>query len=257
MKIVLAKKEQQLKNFLLMVLGVSQVLYLSTAIANAARLPSKKTLTEQLREKAEAAQARTPEETKKIMSSAIEELRKSDILSKSLKVGDQMPLFTLPDVKKGDVTAKSLLAKGPLVVVFYRGGWCPYCNLQLHDLQGHLQEFKELGAELVAISPQTPDSSLSTVQKADLSFYVLSDVGNKVAKKFGLVFRLPDDLKKVYKDFGIDLESVNASKDWELPVSATYIVKPDGKVAYAFADVDYKKRAETEELLKILKSLKE
>ncbi len=213
-------------------------------------------LTEQLKQKADMSKAKSSPEKQKVMELAIEDLRKSNVVKSSLKVGSQAPAFSLPDVKKGMTSSVELLKSGPLVITFYRGGWCPYCNLQLHDLQKHLKEINALGANLVAISPQTPDASLSTAQKDELSFYVLSDVGNKVAKKFGLVYKLPDDLKKLYKEFGIDLEKANATHDWELPVSATYIITPDGKVAFAYADPDYKKRAETKDILKKLKEIK-
>ena len=216
---------------------------------------SEKTLTEQLQEKVDAAKSRAPSEKAKIMDGAIEDLRKSTILAKALKTGDKMPSFSLPDVTKGTVVFDKLLAKGPLVVVFYRGGWCPYCNLQLRDLQKYLKEINGAGAELVAISPQTPDNSLSTAQKSELSFYVLSDADNKVAREFGLVFKLPDNLKEIYKEFGIDLAKSNASKEWELPLGATYIVTKDGKIAYSFLDADYKKRAETKEIVAFLKGL--
>ncbi|MCB0348267.1 MAG: AhpC/TSA family protein [Bdellovibrionales bacterium] len=213
-------------------------------------------LTEQLKQKAEMSKAKSSPEKLKIMESAIEDLKKSNISKKALGVGSNAPNFTLPDVKRGMTNSAELLKSGSLVITFYRGGWCPYCNLQLHDLQKHLKEINALGANLVAISPQTPDASLSTVQKDELSFYVLSDVGNTVAKKFGLVYKLPDDLKKLYKEFGIDLEKANASHDWELPVSATYIVTPDNKIVFAHADPDYKKRAETKDILAKLKELK-
>jgi peroxiredoxin len=215
-----------------------------------------KSLQAKLKEMAEASKNKLPAEKKKIMESAIEQLRTSHVVDHALKVGDKMSPFQLPDVKRGMIHSSDLLKKGPLVIVFYRGGWCPYCNLQLHDLQAHLSEIEDAGAQLVAISPQTPDSSLSTVQKDELSFFVLSDVDSKVAKKFHLVYKLPTDLKNLYKEFGIDLEKSNNSKDWELPLSATYIVRPNGVISYAFLDADYKVRAETKDVILKLKELK-
>lgn len=217
---------------------------------------NQKSLTEKLSAMAEASQSKTPVEKRKIMEAAIEQVRASSLADHALKVGDKIPQFSLPDVKKGIVKSSELLKQGPLVIVFYRGGWCPYCNLQLHDLQKHLPEITAAGAQLVAISPQTPDGSLSTAQKDELSFYVLSDVGNDIAKKFHLVYKLPADLKKVYADFGIDLEKSNGSKDWELPLGATYIVGRDGIISYAFSDPDYKKRAETKDVIAHLNKLK-
>ena len=151
-------------------------------------LSSDSTLTEQIKEKADAAKAKSPHEKQAIMEKAIDDLRKSKIVEQALKKGNTMPMFALPDVTRGRVKSDELLKKGPLVVVFYRGGWCPYCNLQLNDLQKHLAKIQSLGAQLVAISPQTPDNSVATAEKAQLKFYVLSDVGNKMARQFGLVY---------------------------------------------------------------------
>lgn len=216
---------------------------------------AEQTLKAQLEALAEKSKGMISAEKRKTMESALQELRISKITESALKKGQSLPLFTLPDAKSKSVSAKELLAKGPLVVVFYRGGWCPYCNIHLRELQKHLDQIKSLGATLVAISPQTPDSTLSTVEKSKLEYTVLSDVGNSVAKKFGIVFSLSEDLKSVYKEFGIDLAKSNGVNEWELPLSATYVVKKDGIIAYSFLDVDYKKRADTAEILKILKEL--
>lgn len=213
-------------------------------------------LTEKLKKMAEASRNKTPSEKRAIMEDSIEKIRASHLLKNALKVGEKMPQFSLPDFKKGMVSSADLLKDGPLIIVFYRGGWCPYCNLQLHDLQKHMNEINSAGAQLVAISPQTPDTSLSTAKKAGLSFYVLSDADNKVAKEFKLVFQLPEDLKKIYRDFGIDLEKSNGSISWELPLGATYIVRKDGIVSFAFLDADYKKRAETKDVISHLQKLK-
>ncbi len=215
-----------------------------------------RTLTVQLAERAQESASKAPQETRQIMMQAIKDLKESQVMGKALKKGDKIPSFTLPDVLKGDVSSDVLLKQGPLLITFYRGGWCPYCNLQLRDLQKHLAEIKSTGAELVAISPQTPDASTETVKKQRLEYYVLSDVDGKVGEQFGLMFQLNDDLKKVYQKFGIDLEKANGNSNWELPVSATYIVNTDGEIVYAFVDADYKKRAETLDLIKILQGMK-
>ena len=167
-----------------------------------------------------------------------------------------MPAFALEDVKHGLIKSADLLKRGPLLVVFYRGGWCPYCNLQLRDLQKHLKSIQAQGAQLVAISPQTPDSTAGTVKKGNLGFYVLSDNDGAVAKKFGLMYKLNKELIALYKKFEIDLENSNGNKDWELPISATYIVNQSGKITYSFVDADYKKRPETSELVKLIAQAK-
>jgi peroxiredoxin len=156
-------------------------------------------------------------------------------------------------VKGETIDSSSLLKKGPLVIVFYRGSWCPYCNIQLHTLQERLSEIRAEGGDLVAISPEKPDGSLTLIQKHNLTFEVLSDPNLKVARKFGLVYQLPKDLQKVYLSFGNDLTKVNGTKDWELPLSATYVVDRKGKIIYSFVDADYKKRADSDDILRALK----
>ena len=193
---------------------------------------------------------------KKVMSDAIEELRTSKIVDGVLKVGQPMIPFKLKGADGNYVSSKSMLEKGPLVVVFYRGGWCPYCNLNLRYLEKNLSRIKEAGAGLVAISPETPDESLSTREKNELKFPVLSDPGNEYARKLGLVFKLPKELISVYRDFGIDLEKSNGDNSWELPLAATFIVDADGVVRERFVDEDYKKRMDPEDILRGLKSLK-
>ena len=210
-------------------------------------------LTQQLEQTAAQSAAKSPDEIKKIMFDAIAELKKSAIINSALKVGDRIPAFSLPDVKRGLISSSELLKKGPLIVTFYRGGWCPYCNLQLHDLQLHLKEIRATGAELVAISPEKPDQTAATIKKNELDFYVLSDTDGKVSKQFGLNYPLSAELKDVYKKFGIDLELANGNKNWELPLAATYIINTQGVISYAFVDADYKKRAETLELIEIRK----
>jgi len=214
-----------------------------------------KTLTEQLKAKASSSAEKTPFTTQQIMDEAIDNLRKSRVTERALTMGKKMPPFSLPNARGKIIDSNTLLKKGPLIVTFYRGGWCPYCNLQLRDLQSHLGEIQRLGSDLIAISPQTPDNSLSTTEKSNLKFHVLSDKDNQVAREFGLVFKLPDSLKKVYQDFGIDLTTANGANSWELPVSATYIVGKNGRIQYAFVDVDYKNRAETNAILKQLRML--
>jgi peroxiredoxin len=144
------------------------------------------------------------------------------------------------------------------VVVFYRGDWCPYCNLHLRGFQRRLAQFRELGAQIVAISPQLPDNSLSTQEKNELAFPVLSDVGNKVARQFGIVFQLSDDLVKLYRQFGHALEDANgASGKRELPVPATFLIDGNGTIRLTHVDVDYTRRLDPDDVLETLKELKD
>lgn len=194
-------------------------------------------------------------DAKAIMAKATEELVRSGIAKKSLKEGDKAPEFTLPNAVGKSVELQDLLKQGAVVISFYRGQWCPYCNLELRSLQQALPAIEEQGATLVTISPQTPDNSLSTAEKNELTFEVLSDAGNAVAKQFGLVFQLPAELRPIYEGFGIDLQAHNGDETFELPIPATYVVAPDGTVARAFVDPDYTKRLDPEEIIAALKSL--
>jgi peroxiredoxin len=122
-------------------------------------------------------------------------------------------------------------------------------------LQRTLPEIEALGAQLVTVSPQLPDNSLSTAEKLDLTFKVLSDVGNKVAREFGLVFTLPEEMRSIYQDFGIDLPGANGDESFELPMPATYVIDKSGIVRLAFVDIDYTRRLDPEDIIDALKKL--
>ncbi|MDB9518758.1 peroxiredoxin-like family protein [Roseofilum reptotaenium CS-1145] len=196
-----------------------------------------------------------PQETQNVMQQATTDLGDSGILKQTLKVGDTIPDFTLPNATGQPVSIKELLTKGPVAIAFYRGGWCPYCNLELQALQNALASIEETGATLVAISPETPDNSLTTQEKNELAFPVLSDVDNQVARQFGLVFKLPASLLPIYQSFGIDVAAHNGNDHFELPIPATYVIQPNGEIVYAFTDVDYTKRAEPSVIVDALKGL--
>ena len=171
----------------------------------------------------------------------------------ALKPGHVMPSFTLSSATGGIVSSNDLLKTGPLVVSFYRGGWCPYCNLELRALQSILPDIETQRGTLVAISPQLPDGSLSTQEKNKLNFPVLSDTDNIVAQSFGLVIGVPDSIVKLASDmWELDVAKVNGSNQHVLPVPATYVVGQDGVVKFAFVNPDYTKRAEPTEILAAL-----
>jgi len=191
-----------------------------------------------------------------VMDAAVEDVAKSNLVESGLKVGDKAPDFTLPNVNGSNISLSEALSKGPVILSFYRGGWCPYCNIALQHLQRHLADFKAQGAELITISPQTPDLSLSTAEKNELEFEVLSDVGNNVARSYHLMFDLPESLHGMYGNpDGINLLETNATDKFELPLASTYVIKQDGTLAYVFADADYTKRAEPSDILAALKAL--
>ncbi|MDY6834627.1 MAG: peroxiredoxin-like family protein [Chloroflexota bacterium] len=195
-----------------------------------------------------------PEDIKQIMQAVTDDLLESSLTSKSLKFGDQAPSFSLPNASGQVIKSDDLLKDGPLVLSFYRGGWCPYCNLELQALKEAYPQMKQLGAKLVAISPETPNHSQETSERHALEFEVLSDVGNKVAQEFGLVFALAEELRPIYKQFGFDLPSYNGDESWEIPVPATYVIGRDGKITYGFVNVDYTQRAEPEDIVEALRA---
>ncbi|WP_390217040.1 peroxiredoxin-like family protein [Halobacillus seohaensis] len=186
------------------------------------------------------------------MKNAIEDLQNSNG-GEGIRKGNKAPDFSLPDPNGNQVNLSNQLNVGPVILTFYRGGWCPYCNMELREYQQVLNEIHEAGGELIAISPQTPDHSLSTSDKNALQYHVLSDAGNKIARKYNLVYPLPDYLIDIYKDKGLNVDQHNGDETWELPVSATYVIDKDGTIIYEYTKADYKDRAEPSDVLEVLK----
>jgi len=193
-------------------------------------------------------------ETVATLLQATDELVKSGIAKKALKKGDHIPPFELKDAHGNVLSSDELLKKGPLVISFYRGGWCSFCTLELRSLQQHWGEIKAHGGTLVAISPELPDHSRKTVETNHLEFYVLSDTDNRVAKSFGLVYELMKELANLYRlAFSLDLKKINGTDKFELPIPATYVVNRRGVIRHAFIDADYQKRMEPSEIIETLK----
>lgn len=192
-----------------------------------------------------------------VMDAETARLAASNLASRALKAGDAAPDFLLPDAHGNPVRLYSLLRdRQHVAVVFYRGGWCPYCNLHLRGFQRRLPELRDLGAQIVAISPQLPDNSLSTQEKNELAFPVLSDVGNNVARQFGIVFELSDDLVELYRKFGHPLDEANGEGGkGELPVPGTFLIDGNGTIRLAHVDVDYTRRLDPDDVIKTLKEL--
>lgn len=191
------------------------------------------------------------------MHRATDELIASGAAKRALKVGDTAPAITLKDADGHDVSSASLLAQGPLVVTFYRGIWCPYCNMDLQAIQAALPELEKRGAKLVAISPQTAPNSRRSQRENKLSFPILSDPGNETAAAFGLRFKLPDYLTDLYKNmFKNDLAVVNGDASWTLPMPARFVIAPSGKIMYAEVNPDYTRRPDPELLLPTLDDLR-
>ncbi|PSB22744.1 alkyl hydroperoxide reductase [filamentous cyanobacterium CCP1] len=207
----------------------------------------------ELRAVTDSVRQQIPSEIFAMMEAATAKLAASKLNEQALKMGQTMSDFELPDATGQVVRSVDLRAKGLLLISFYRGHWCPYCNLELKALQEKLDEITSHGATLVAISPQTPDQSLTTQEKNALKFPILSDVGNQVARQFGLVFALDESLRPIYQSFGVDIEMHNGDRSFELPVPATYLVNQEGTVLEAFIDIDYRERLTPETALSWLK----
>jgi peroxiredoxin len=194
-----------------------------------------------------------PAEKLAITERAIEELRRSGLAQCAFPVGARAPEFELADGDGKLFRSADALSRGRLVLSFYRGRWCPYCVAELESLRDVLPHIQAAGAALVAISPQTAKQSYFTADQHELRFPVLSDPGNRVARQFGLVYRLPQELELLYRAIFINLPLADGDDSWELPLPATYILERDGTVLYAFADADHMKRAEPAELLERLR----
>jgi peroxiredoxin len=191
------------------------------------------------------------------MHRATDELMASGAAERALKAGDRAPQFALKDANGREIASQELLAKGPLVVTFYRGVWCPYCNMELQALQEALSAITERGAQLIAISPQLQHNSLKSERENKVTFRILSDPGNEVAARFGLRFKLPDYLIELYRgSFKNDLSRTNGDSSWTLPMPARYVIGMDGVIAYAEVSPDYTDRPDPEDLLPALSSLR-
>jgi peroxiredoxin len=196
-----------------------------------------------------------PKEALDTMHRATAELIASGQAQRAKKAGEVAPEFTLTDPDGKPMSSRDLLAKGPLVVSFYRGVWCPYCNLELQALQDALPEIAARGAGLVAISPQTAPNSRKSQRDNKLGFPILSDVRSDVADAFGIRFALPGDLVALYKSFKNDLPTFNDDPSWVLPMPARYVIGRDGVIAYAEVNPDYTHRPDPSELLPVLDRL--
>ncbi len=208
-------------------------------------------LSEQLAAKKADSKKKIPAEIQKIMISSTNALKERSLGSQAAQKGDTLPNFKLPDVH-GKKMSLNDFDTDFLIVSFYRGGWCPYCNMELRALQEVRTKLQSLNTELIAISPETPDNSLTTSEKNELSFSVLSDIDNAYAKTLGLVFKMPEDLQAVYDKFGIKVNKHNGNAAYELPMPATYIVNKEREIIYSFVPEDYTERLDPETILKVL-----
>jgi peroxiredoxin len=196
-----------------------------------------------------------PSDILQIMDQATKDLKSAGVENNALKTHDTAVDFSLKNHIGKSKSLKDYLDASIVILSFYRGGWCPYCNMELHALQALLPEIENTGAKLVAISPEVPDHSLSTHEKNELAFDILYDQGNKVASEYGLVFKLPEVLRPIYDNFGLDIPDHNGDETFDLPMPATYIINQKGKIIYHFVDSDYTKRAEPSKLIDVISKM--
>ncbi|KJD44619.1 peroxiredoxin-like family protein [Paenibacillus terrae] len=195
-----------------------------------------------------------PSEVLDIFDKTIQDIGKLNT-TQGLGIGTRAPDFSLPDYTGRTITLSEETAKGPVVLIFYRGHWCPFCNLELQAYQRYMNDITSLHAQLIAVSPQTPEHSMSMQQKNELSFHVLSDLHNQTAEKYNLKFKLPEFAHEIYRSLDISLDTFNGDSAWELPVPATYVIDSEGIIRAEFADADYKKRMQPADVLQVLRSL--
>ena len=214
------------------------------------------TIREQSEQMKAAAAQRLPAEVVEVFDRSIRDLLDQGVPSGAITVGDSLEPFTLSDATGAPVTLDQLVEAGPAVIVFYRGGWCPYCNLALRTYQRELlPELAAFDARLVAISPQSPDQSLSTAEKAGLDFTVLSDPASRLARQVGISFQQADEVLAVQRKLGLDLAQVNAEGSTELPRPTVLVVDQNRTVRFVDVQPDYTARTEVADILAALASL--
>jgi peroxiredoxin len=209
-------------------------------------------LREILAERKEQIAKYVPAETQAVHARAVADIKQKSLAANILPLGSKISEFQVQDHAGKNVFATELLAKGRLVICFIRGRWCPFCVAQMEAMNLVLPEIEKAAATLIAISPQTVQQSFFMRDQHKLRFPLLSDAGNKVARQFGLVYRVPDEQKAIYQRAFVNLPFVNGDESWELPIPATYIVDRDGSVIYASANEDYTERPEPSEILHAL-----
>ena len=191
-----------------------------------------------------------------VMRGATSDLIKKGIEKTALQTGDIIPPFELPNAHNESVSIFDALKSSPVVLVFYRGSWCPYCNLALRAYQERLADIQNCGAQLIAVSPELPASSSANAKTFGLAFEILSDAGNVVAKQFGLAYKMPADLIAVYLELGTDIPHFNGDDTWELPVPATYIIGARGEIMHSSINAEYLERIDPQQIIGTLRNKK-
>jgi peroxiredoxin len=214
------------------------------------------TLQQQLNKLKEENLAKFPEEVKNVLLGDLKELKESGLIEKAPNMGDTLKDFSLTNHRNEIIRLIDLRKQGPVVITFYRGGWCPYCNLELRAYQQILPQIKAAGASLIAITPEVPDESLTTSERHALEFEVLTDKNSDYAREIGIVFTVNEKVRPIYESFGIDLEKHNGREQFDIPLAATYLINSNGIIVFAVVEADYTIRAEPADVVKVLQSLK-
>lgn len=196
-----------------------------------------------------------PAEAFEAFGRSTQELIESGQAELALKAGDQVPDFVLTDSDRNEVALKDLLAKGPVVLTFYRGVWCPYCNIELQALEEVAADIRARGATLVAISMQGASDSRKSQKDNKLSFPILTDKAGELANKFGIRWALQDYVIPIHSGFGVELPRIHGDGQWNLPMPARYVVDTDGTIAYSEVNPDYTRRPEPADLFPVLDKL--
>jgi peroxiredoxin len=219
------------------------------SLDEAAPVEDTRSLREQFAERKELIAKYVPPEIQAIHARVIAELKDLGIAGRTLALGVRAPDFVLHDHNGKPVSSAELLNRGRLIICFFRGRWCPFCVGQLDAMNLILPQIEQAQASLVAISPQTAKQSFFMADQHKLGFPLLSDVGNHVARQFGLVYGVPDYQQSVYRRVFINLPFANGDGTWELPIPATYILDRDASALYASVSADYTERPEPSEIL--------
>jgi peroxiredoxin len=212
-------------------------------------------LSEQIEQTVSDFMGSLPEDDRQKTMDSFQKLHASATADGAVSAGDTAPDFVLPNAQNDSIHLYTMLNNGPVVLSFYRGGWCPFCNLEIRALQSILPDIKSMGASLVAVSPEIPDNSLNTKEKNNLEFEVLSDIGNATTRDYGLLFTVYEEMRPLYLKWGLDIPASNGDETWQLPVPATYIIDTNKNVVAAHVDKDYTKRMEPQQILAELEKL--
>lgn len=212
------------------------------------------TLEEQVKQTRDSIMERMPTEIMQVFENSISEIRANKLKENALQVGAKIPNHSLTDVDGDTVKLKSFIQYDYLILNFYRGGWCPYCNMELREYERLVNDFKEQGVGIIAVSPETPELATETIIKNVLSFPVLTDTNAQFMKKIGLVFKLDEDSKREFVNFGMDFTKINGNENFELPVPAIYVINKEMEVVFVHFEEDYMTRLEPTELLEKMKN---